>query len=300
MRRKALLKQPIEFPDRPAYTGFMPSAILVSLLFAQTPGTPVLPEYREVTAERYRAQLAEDRSIEIYGLCMFVNRKLVAWSPSGVLWSEGTHPEEFKRVRKAMAMELSFLPANPQEPFRAEQFLYVLHHQKGAFTPLQTLSTEAFQSSGGSGEKIASQLRKQTSKRDSVVDISVLMTPDEVGTRVFSFSEDLSDLPPGVSVKMERVDKADRDWTYIGLISGLDPEVTKRWFGVRSEEGMIHETKYPLISRVADYNKPDEYSFSVFCAPEARPNRRFHVYANRTWKVTFENVYLRPAAWLTD
>lgn len=131
-------------------------------------------------------------------------------------------------------------------------------------------------------------------------DISLLATPYEVGTKVCSFRADLSDLPLGVKADLESIQKSDNAWFYYFHMSGLPNEVTKRWFGIRSEEGNLFERKVPSIGRIAESLNSGKYSVGAPTQPTDNPGRTFSLYVCRTWKVTFPAVYVRPRGWRSD
>lgn len=276
------------------------SAILAATALRQL-ALPPLPEYSEMTAENYSARLAEGHTLSIFAVCRFVNRKLEVWGPDGTVWDDKTKDEEMKEVRRRMESELFRISTDTRKPSPVELSLYVLTTERGGFTAKETLATDRFQPQGGGTGKIVAALRspKPTPGR-AFADISILATPDEVGTRIFSFRADLSDLPVGIKIKEINIQKGLEAWFYHLLISGLPKEVTTRWFGIRSEEGNMFERKFPSIGRIAWTAHPDEFSVTAPTQPKENPDRTLHLYACRTWKITFPEIYLRPKGWRGD
>lgn len=273
----------------------------IALLITARGAEPPLPDYKEITAESYSAQLEPGHSLKIWGLCRFVNRKLQAWAPDGTVWNAQAHPELMKKVRDRMSAELEFVPKDPNVPFRDESKLFVFTEESGGFTANQTLVTEGFQPMGGGPGKIVASLYYPKIKRDKpFADISILATPDEIGMKLFSFNEKLEGLPPGIEIQELRVDKQSNSWWFYAMMTGLSPEVTRRWYGLRTDEGNMFESKFPGLGKVVSESRPDQKSLYACSQPVDNPERMFHLYVCRTWKLTFPKVRLRPLGWNGD
>lgn len=259
-----------------------------------------LPEYTELVAEKFSVDLEPGRSMSIFALCRFINRKIQIWGPDGTIWTALTRPEDFKVASERMSFEQELVQKDPRKPPHNELCLYVLTVEKGKPFASQTLVTDRFQPSGGGTGKIIAQLFPKLTPSDPYADISVLAAPDEVGQKLFSFGQDLSGLPDGIKVTELRVDKSANSWWYYINMTGLSTEVTKRWYGLQTDEGNLFETKYPNLGRVVSETHPDEKSLNACAKPEDNPGRTFHLYVCRTWKITFPHVRLRPNGWRGD
>lgn len=260
-----------------------------------------LPDYTELIASNHSVQLQPGHALRIFALCRFVNRQLQVWAPDGTILEEKTHPQEWKKAQERMEAELSFIPKDPRQRFNPELSLYVLTDEVGGFTAKHTLVSEGFQPSGGGTGKIVAMLRfPKLNPERPFADISLLAAPDEVGMKLFSFDENLAGLPRGIKVQERRVDKDRNVWWHYMVMTGLPSEVTKRWYGLRTDEGNLFERKFPPIGRVGNESEPEKKSLNVCSQPKDNPRRLFHLYVCRTWKLTFPQVRLRPNGWKAD